>query len=45
MGFTVKKQVEPDKDEGYVGQLEKRKSKIETIPNENGFPEDVITRA
>lgn len=45
MGFTVKPNVEPDKDEGMVGQIERRKSKIEKIPNKNGILEEVITRA
>ena len=45
MGFTVRRNVEPDKDDGMVGQNEKRKSKIELIPNKNGVLEEVITRA
>ncbi len=45
MGFTVKRNVDPEKDDGFVGQLERRKSKLEDLPNENGVLETRITRA
>ena len=45
MGFTVKRNVDPEKDDGFVGQLERRKSKLEEVPNENGVLETRITRA
>lgn len=45
MGFTVKRFVIIDLDEGMMGDIERRKSKTELIPNKNGFLEEVITRA
>lgn len=45
MGFAVKRNVEVDKDDEMMGQLARRLSKIEELPNKNGVLEKRITRA
>lgn len=45
MGFTVKKNVDVELDEKMMGQLARRRSKLEEVPNENGVLETRITRA
>lgn len=45
MGFTINRNVNLDSDEEIMGQLSRRTSKIESLPNKNGVLEEIITRA